>query len=114
MPSSSFVRYVVDDLLSDLGRVQARAMFGGHGVYYENKIFAIIVDDRLYFKVADTNRKDYEKSGSQPFTYSAKNKKRVAMSYWEVPDDVMDDKSEILDWARKSIKIQSKSKARPL
>ena len=111
MPHSSFVNYVVEDLLSDLGPVQARAMFGGYGIYYENKIFAIIVDDRLYFKVSDSNRKDYEKTESQPFTYTAKNKKRVAMSYWEVPGDVLDDKLEILDWAKKSIHIQNQPKS---
>lgn len=104
MPKSSFADYITQDLLSDLGRVEARAMFGGYGVYCEDRIFAIIVDDRLYFKVDDSNRKTFENAGSKPFSYLAK-KKRVSLSYWEVPTEILEDRSEVLDWARASLRI---------
>lgn len=99
---SSFVDYVVDDLLADVGGVRARAMFGGHGIYKDALIFAIIVDDELYFKVGDSNRKDFEVRGSEPFVYEAKGGKRVAMSYWKLPADVMEDRDMLLRWVKKS------------
>ena len=97
------------DLLADLPGVRARAMFGGYGIYQDEVMFAIIVDDELYFKVNAANRKDYEKLGSKPFTYTSRGK-TVTMSYWQLPAEVMDDRPKILRWAEKSIRINSKPK----
>ncbi len=99
---SSFVDYVVDDLLSGVGDVRARAMFGGHGVYRRETMFAIIVDDELYFKTGEGNRRDFEAAGSEPFRYRAKGKKRVTMSYWKVPTEVLDDRPTLEAWAEKA------------
>ena len=101
MTKSDFVDYVIHDLLSELDGIQARAMFGGWGVYKDGVIFAIIVDDQLYFKVGDTNKSNYQQRGSQPFTYESRGKS-ISMSYWEVPADVMDDRDEIKRWAEES------------
>ncbi len=50
--SSDFCDYVID-LLSSWAKVSAKAMFGGYGMYRQGQIFAIVVDDTLYFKVGD-------------------------------------------------------------
>ena len=107
MPRSDFADYVVQDLLSDMPGVRSRAMFGGHGIYQEDRMFAIIVDDQLYFKVGDKNRKDYERLGSKPFTYKARNR-TVKMSYWEVPADILDDRREITRWAEAAVQVSLK------
>ena len=101
MNKSDFVDYVVQDLLSELSGVRARSMFGGWGIYKDDAIFAIIVDDQLYFKVDDTNKRTYQQHGSKPFTYRSRGKS-VSMSYWEVPAEVMDDRDEIKRWAEES------------
>ena len=46
---SEFVEFVLE-LLAPLGNVRARAMFGGYGIYRGEIMFAIITDDRMYFK----------------------------------------------------------------
>ena len=108
---SAFVEYVVRDLLSELDGVQSRAMFGGWGIYQHGVMFAIVVDDELYFKTGDSNRADYEKAGSEPFTYTSKNRsKPVVMSYWKVPANVLDDRFEILRWAQRSCLAALKGK----
>ena len=45
---NDFVEYVLDRL-SSFGRMRARAMFGGHGIYKDDLIIGIIVDGELYF-----------------------------------------------------------------
>jgi len=107
MKQSAFVDYVVQDLLSEMDSVRSRAMFGGYGIYKENVMFAIIVEDELYFKVDETNREEFEKRGSRPFTYESRGK-TVTMSYWEVPAEVMDDPQEIRRWAEISFQIGRK------
>jgi len=105
--SEEFVRHVLD-LMAPLGAVRARAMFGGHGIYLGEIFFAIVVDDRLYFKTDVVSRAGYEKSGMGPFTYVARGR-RVELSYHEAPPDVLESAGimrrhalEALDTARRS------------
>ena len=105
MKKSSFVDYVTGDLLGGVSGVRSRAMFGGYGIYKGDTIFGIIVEDELYFKVGDLNRKDYEKARSEPFVYTAKGSKRVAMSYWKLPAEVMDDSQTLTEWTEKAIRV---------
>ncbi len=107
---SSFVDYVVEDLLNGIEGIRAKAMFGGYGIYKNDTIFGIIVDEELYYKVDDSNRRDYEKYKSEPFQYTAKDNKKVSMSYWKLPSEVMDDREQLQEWTLCSIKINSKSK----
>jgi TfoX/Sxy family transcriptional regulator of competence genes len=44
MTKSEFVNYIID-LLSPYGYIRVRSMFGGHSVYKDGVIVAIIVDD---------------------------------------------------------------------
>ncbi len=99
---SSFCEYVVNELMREIPGVTSRAMFGGYGLYKDGKIFGMIANDILYFKVNDTNKADYERLGSQPFTYENKGKK-YAMSYWEVPQEIQDEPETLAAWAQKSL-----------
>lgn len=95
---SEFIGFL-QELLEKWGEVTARRMFGGYGLYHEGLMFAIVVDNRLYLKVDDQNRPDFEALGLTPFTYSMKGRE-VALSYWSAPDAIFDDPSEAVRWAR--------------
>ena len=101
--NSGFVEYIID-LLSSYAEVKSRRMFGGYGLYSGNIMFAIIIEDELYFKVDDVLSEEYRKSGSYPFTYQ-KNEKTVALSYWYVPDKVFEDGDLLKTWFSKSLAI---------
>ena len=105
-----FVDHVCE-LLAPLGDVRPRAMFGGHGIYVDDVFCAIVADDTLYFKVDDSNRADYEALGSGPFKPFAD--KPMVMSYYEVPAEVMDDRSAIAAWGRKALAAAHASRNAP-
>lgn len=110
--NNAFVTYVVEDLLGAEAGIAARAMFGGYGLYKKGQIFGMIVDDVLYFKVGESNKADYQEAGSNPFTYQAKTGQRVAMSYWEVPADVLESPREIKRWLDKSLAVAQSTKSK--
>ena len=85
--------------------VTARAMFGGYGVYKDGVIFGIIVDSELYLKVDESNRAEYEKLGSAPFVYRAKGGKELAMSYWKVSAEGLENAEELVRLAEQSYLI---------
>jgi len=102
---AQFLEYVLSEVLSGIDGVSSRAMFGGYGIYKEGVIFAIIADEQLYFKVDETNRKDYEQYDSHPFIYSQGKHKSTTMSYWELPADIQEDRGEIAKWVDKSYQV---------
>ncbi len=100
----------MNDLLSEISGISSRAMFGGYGIYRDGIIFAIIAYDELYFKVTDYNRTDYEKAGSTPFVYGEGNHKPTTMSYYKVPEFVLEDKTEMIIWVAKSVEASKLAK----
>lgn len=83
----------------------SRKMFGGWGVYKNGVIFAIITNSALYLKVGEGNRKDFERLGSKPFSYKIKTRKKpVELSYWEAPEEIMENKDTLEKWVEKAVK----------
>jgi len=108
----SFVQYTVE-LLEPLGPVQARAMFGGWGLYYGGMMFGLIAEGRLYLKTDEENRPAFEAAGGEPFIYdSGKGKPPVAMSYWTPPTDASDDAHALLPWARRAVEAAQRAQAK--
>jgi len=82
-------------------------MFGGVGIYSDELFFGLIAEDKLYFKVSDLNRADFEKRGMEPF-YPYDSPK--PMSYWELPPGVIDDPEELRVWMDKSLVVASRKR----
>jgi DNA transformation protein len=86
-------------------------MFGGVGLYARGLFFALIAEDRLYFKVDDTTRPDFERLGMEPFRPFGEEH---AMGYYEIPADVLEDTAQLEAWMRKAIAVAARAKeARP-
>jgi DNA transformation protein and related proteins len=92
----SFTTYVLDQL-SGLGRVEARRVFSGQGLYWRDQIFALIHRGRLYFRVCDETKPGYLERGSVPFEPMPGH---VMAVYHEVPGTVLEDADETVAWAR--------------
>ncbi len=92
----------VQDQLTEFGEIEIKKMFGGIGIFKEGLMFAKIGGDTFRLKVDESNQKDYEEKGMKPF-FSEKKKK--GMPYWEVPQDILEDRKELASWATKSFEI---------
>jgi DNA transformation protein len=109
--SDEFLRYVLEQL-AGVGRVASRRMFGGIGLYSNERIFGLIFGDILYFKVNEANCGDYEARGMNRFRPYA-DKPLLSMTYYEVPADVLEDADECAAWARKSTAVSATPRLRP-
>ena len=93
-----FVEFVIEQM-AFVGGLRVRAMFGGHGVYQDDCIFAIIVDDRLYFKADGDTCHAFSARGLNPFTYVARGK-TITMQYYEAPPEVFEEPEAMRNWAQ--------------
>ncbi len=100
--SASFRDFVVDQL-SGVDGLRARAMFGGVGLYAEDVFFGILAADVLFFKVDDTNRREYETAGSSPFKPYAD--RAMTMPYYNVPIGVLEDAVMLGQWAARAVAV---------
>src|SRR5437870_3046504 len=98
MPVSESYRGFVLEQLGRVAQVTAKPMFGGVGLYSEGLFFALIAEDRLYFKVDDTTRSEFERHGMEPFRPFGED---GAMGYYEVPAAVVEDPANLGPWIAK-------------
>jgi DNA transformation protein len=109
MPAkNTFIPYLLE-MLDGFGPVTARAMFGGHGIYRGDIIFAIVVDDTLYIKADDKNRQLFEKKGLPRFSYKRKGRD-CSMSYYMAPEEALEDRDELCYWATSGYEAALRSK----
>ena len=108
MPDESFKEFVLDQLRA-LPDVRTRAMFGAYGLYQGESFFAILDEGRLFFKTDAATEGDYRTRGMDPFTYESKGRV-LAMSYHEVPPDVLENAPELVLWAQRAIQAAGRNK----
>lgn len=96
----SFRDFVLDQL-RDLGTVECRAMFGGHGLYCGGVFFGILYRGALYLKTDKMTRAEYERRGMKPFR---PNERQTLKSYYEVPADILEDPEALVHWATQAIR----------
>jgi len=103
MPDDSFKEFVLDQL-SALPDVRAKAMFGAHGLYQADRFFGILEEGRLFFKVNDASKVAYIERDMGPFTYESRGK-TLAMGYYEVPLEIVEKPTDLVEWARQAIQV---------
>jgi len=87
--------YILEQL-NRLAPTTARAMFGGAGLYAENRIFGLLDNDTLYFKTNPETRPAFEAAGCRPFQPFGPDTK--PMGYFEVPADAIEDPESLRPW----------------
>jgi DNA transformation protein len=96
----SYREYVADQLAA-LRSLVVKRMFGGVGLYFENRMFGVIDDDVLYLRVDDETRPEFVKRG-MPALRPVRNK--VSENYFALPDEVLADSEELMSWAKRAIR----------
>lgn len=95
-----FVTYVVD-LMQSIGPVRAKGMFGGHGIFLEGLMFGLIADSVLYLKANKETENEFKARGLEAFTYNKKGEE-FEMSYYQAPEEALEDVDEMNSWANKA------------
>ncbi len=101
------------ELCEPLGPVAFKKMFGGCALMSDGRMFGLVADDALYFKVDAETSPAYEARGLPRFSYTTKDGRRTVMSYARAPEDVFDDVEVFRDWALRAIAAAARSAATP-
>lgn len=94
--SGAVVQHFID-LMDRFATVRARAMFGGHGLYRDGVMFALLANGVLYLKVDDQTRAIFTECNLRPFSFATKGR-TVRLSYHEAPPQALEDPAEMAQW----------------
>lgn len=92
------------DELAPLGDVTAKKMFGGHGIFADGVMFALVDSAGTPFLRANAETAaGFEAAGSDP---------HGKMPYWEIPDGVLADTDSLTAWAEQAhdVAVDAKKK----
>jgi DNA transformation protein and related proteins len=92
------------------GPVTIRRMFGGHGVYRDGLMFALVHEDTLYLKT-DAQSVAYFEARSLPAFSFRKNDRLIATSYYQAPAEILEDRTEAAVWARRAFEVALRKQA---
>ncbi|NNC89051.1 MAG: TfoX/Sxy family protein [Akkermansiaceae bacterium] len=97
---ADLVAHLIENLEALRG-VTAKRMFGGHGIFKDGLMFALVADGIVFLKVDDQNAPEFEALDLEPFTFTRKKTgKTSTMSYRRCPDTALERPDELLRWAR--------------
>lgn len=91
------------ELLAPLGRVRARRMFGGHGLYVDDLFVAILGEQVLYLKVNDETAPRFEAAGGKPFTYTFKDGRVGRLAFYTPPAEALESPALMQPWGRLAV-----------
>ncbi|MEZ8823288.1 TfoX/Sxy family DNA transformation protein [Vibrio amylolyticus] len=96
-------------LFEQLGRVKSRSMFGGFGIFIEETMFALVVNDKLHIRADSHSVKKFQQQGYQPYVYK-KRGHPVVTKYYALPDNWLKNQSIALSEAKRSLDIAKKER----
>ena len=83
-------------------------MFGGYGIYADELMFAILDDDRLWFRFDEQTADDYTSVGAEQWAPPG----APPMGYYELPSAVLKSDTELPVWMDKAIGAAERRKAK--
>lgn len=107
-PLPEYLLYFLQDCLQWDTAYTAKFMFGGYSLYKHGQIFAIYGRDHFYMKVGDTNKQRYLDAWSTQFEFEHKDGKISKMSYWQLPEEVLENRDELIEWIDASLAVKKK------
>ena len=102
--AEDFTDYVMDCFAAArVGPVTRERLFSGSGLRIDGELFGVILRGTLYFVVDDQTRPRFVEAGMGPFTYSRKSGQRKIDRWYELPEDVLLDPSDLRDWVQDAL-----------
>ncbi len=101
-----FVEHLLDlmaPLAARVGPLSARRMFGGHGLFYDGLMFALVAGGRCYLKADDETAPRFAAAGSEPFRYQTAAREVALRHYLSLPSACLDSVAEMTPWARMAV-----------
>ncbi|NGZ66471.1 TfoX/Sxy family DNA transformation protein [Vibrio aestuarianus subsp. cardii] len=103
-------------LFEQFGHVKSRSMFGGFGIFVDDTMFALVVNDKLHIRADDMSTKRFVQQGYEPYVYKKRGFPVVTKYFalpdncWNNPQQILRDASVALEIAKQEREVQAQAK----
>lgn len=98
---SNLAAYVTEQL-AFLGRITNRAIFGGIGIFIDERLLGIVINDCLYLHTDKSNLDDYVSRGMEQFK-PYPNAFDLTTDHHRVPEQIIENAEELKRWGERSL-----------
>lgn len=102
MTAASDLLTTVLALLSGVGQLRQRKMFGGTYIHCDDLFIATVHDGTLYFKANKNTAQEFIDQGLRPFSYT-KQGEITTLQYYQAPAEVFSSRAAMKRWASKAL-----------
>lgn len=95
-------RAYLGDILSPLGPLSIKRVFGFDGLKAGNVLLGFVIDERIFLRTDEAERERYASEGGKPFSFTTSNGEHIVTSYYSIPERLYDEPDELVQWARKA------------
>jgi DNA transformation protein len=99
---SSLASYVSENL-AFLGQITNRSIFGAIGIFIEERLLGIVIDEMLYLHTGPTNQDDYLSRGMAQFK-PYPNAFDLTTDHHRVPEEILNDPALLKEWGERALK----------
>jgi DNA transformation protein len=98
---SDLARYV-EEQLAFLGRVSAKAIFGGIGIFVDERLLGIVIEEKLYLHTDASNLSEYQARGMPQFK-PYPNAFDLTTDHHQVPPEIVEDPQALKTWGQRAL-----------
>ncbi|PJC88077.1 DNA transformation protein [Vibrio sp. HA2012] len=103
-------------LFERFGQIKSRSMFGGFGIFVNETMFALVVNDALHIRSCELTIEQFKNAGYEPYVYKKRGFPVVTkyfalpQSIWKNPEDILNIASVALENATEEKAVQAEEK----
>jgi DNA transformation protein and related proteins len=92
----------VEAQLAFLGRIATKSIFGGIGIFVDERLLGIVMDDKLYLHTDASNLRMYQERGMPQFK-PYPNAFDLTTDHHQVPADIVEDPVQLKRWGEQAL-----------
>lgn len=92
----------VEETLAFLGRLSTKSIFGGIGIFVDERLLGIVMEDKLYLHTDASNLRAYQDRGMPQFK-PYPNAFDLTTDHHQVPAEIVDDPVQLKQWGEHAL-----------
>jgi len=92
----------VEEQLAFLGRISTKSIFGGIGIFVDERLLGIVMDDKVYLHTDASNLRAYQDRGMPQFK-PYPNAFDLTTDHHQVPAEIVDDPTLLKQWGERAL-----------
>jgi DNA transformation protein len=92
----------VEEQLAFLGRLSTKSIFGGIGIFVDERLLGIVMEEKLYLHTDASNLQAYQDRGMPQFK-PYPNAFDLTTDHHQVPAEIVDDPVQLKHWGEQAL-----------